>query len=120
MQMCMCCVDFSFCSNFHALECLVLLPLQVRKAVTVEHLAAEFGITTKVAVARIEELLQNGQLTGVTDDRGKFIYVTDAELQAIADVIRAKGRLSLADMARECTQVILSSLQTSTTTPGEP
>ena len=50
--------------------------IQTRKVVLFEDLAAEFSLTTKDVVDRIQRLMESGRLTGITDDRGKFIYVT--------------------------------------------
>ena len=40
-----------------------------------------------------------GRVTGVVDDRGKFIYITNQEMQKVADFIQERGRVSLADLA---------------------
>ena len=47
-----------------------------------------------------------GRITGVLDERGKFIYLSPDELQAVADLIKAKGRISIADLATEANAII--------------
>ena len=42
-----------------------------------EDLAAEFGMQTKDVVDRIEKLQETGRLLGITDDRGKYIHITE-------------------------------------------
>lgn len=43
---------------------------------------------------------------GVIDDRGKFIYITPEELNAVADFIRQRGRVSIAELARASNTLI--------------
>ena len=51
------------------------------------------------AVARVEDLQESGRLTGVLDDRGKFIHITPEEYAAVAKFVRQRGRVSIADLA---------------------
>ena len=39
------------------------------------------------------------RLTGVVDDRGKFIYISQEELEAVASFIKLQGRVSIQDLA---------------------
>ena len=50
--------------------------IQVRKVVLFEDLAAEFNMTSKDVIDRIQRLMESGRLQGITDDRGKFIHIT--------------------------------------------
>jgi len=54
----------------------------------------------------IQKLDKEGLISGVIDDRGKFIYVSREELQKIAKFINRKGRVSLEDIARESNKLI--------------
>ena len=45
-------------------------------------------------------------LTGVIDDRGKFIYISQEELEAVAKFIRQQGRVSIADLALNSNKLI--------------
>lgn len=72
-----------------------------RKMVVLEDLAAHFGMRAADAVAHVRELEAEGRITGIFDDRGKFIYISEAELQRVADFIMERGRVSIADLARE-------------------
>lgn len=47
-----------------------------------DELASKFSMKTQEAIDRIRRLMSEGILTGVIDDRGKFIYVTMDELNA--------------------------------------
>jgi DNA-binding MarR family transcriptional regulator len=76
------------------------------KVMMMDDLAAHFGLTTSSAVQRVQSLQAMGRVTGVLDERGKFIYLCPDELQAVADLIHAKGRISIADLATEANAII--------------
>jgi len=65
------------------------------KVVLLEDLAAQFGLKTQDAIDRLQTLMAEGTLSGVIDDRGKFIYIPESELEAVATFIRRRGRVSL-------------------------
>ena len=73
--------------------------IKARKVVVLEELAAQFGLRASEAVSRVRGLESMGRLTGVLDDRGKFIYISPAELATVADFINARGRVSIAELA---------------------
>ncbi|VDM32701.1 unnamed protein product [Toxocara canis] len=52
------------------------------KVVNMDELGAHFKLRTEEAIDRLNYFIENGTLTGVIDDRGKFIYITEEELQA--------------------------------------
>ncbi|XP_038601157.1 DDRGK domain-containing protein 1 isoform X2 [Tachyglossus aculeatus] len=76
------------------------------KIVLLEDLASHMGLRTQDAINRVQDLLANGTLTGVIDDRGKFIYITAEELAAMAQFIRQRGRVSIAELAQASTTLI--------------
>lgn len=43
---------------------------------------------------------------GVIDDRGKFISITPAELDSVADFIRQRGRVSISELAQASNSLI--------------
>lgn len=45
--------------------------IKQHKTVALDELAAEFGMRTQDAIARVQDLEASGRLTGVMDDRGK-------------------------------------------------
>lgn len=87
-----------------------------------EELAGEFNLKTQViynyyqfiiwynvmqaVIDRIHSLQSNGQLTGVIDDRGKFIYITREELKSVAKYIRQRGRVTLSELAESSNSLI--------------
>lgn len=40
-----------------------------------------------------------GRLSGVMDDRGKYIYISQEEMKAVADYIKREGRVSISHLA---------------------
>merc|ERR1711942_101388 len=76
------------------------------KVVLLEDLAAQFKLKTQEAIDRVTQLQEDGLLTGVIDDRGKFIYISQEELESVAKFIRQQGRVSIADLALNSNQLI--------------
>lgn len=77
------------------------------KVVVLEDLATEFKLKTQQAIERIQELQANDTITGVIDDRGKFIYISEEELQSVAKFIRQRGRVSITELA-ECSNNLIN------------
>lgn len=71
-----------------------------------EDLALHFRMKTQAAIDRITDLKKDGILTGVIDDRGKFIYISQKELDAVAKFIRQRGRVSIAELAEHSNNLI--------------
>ena len=80
--------------------------VQKQKIVLLEELAATFQLKTQDAIDRLQKLVAEGTLTGVIDDRGKFIYISKSEMEAVAKFIRQRGRVSLTDLAENSNQLI--------------
>ncbi|CAK0820698.1 unnamed protein product, partial [Prorocentrum cordatum] len=80
--------------------------VQVRKVVQLEDLAAEFRMKTSAAINRLEELEKLGRLSGIFDDRGKFVYITSEEMAGVADWLKKKGRITRADLVAACNRII--------------
>eukprot|EP00069_Balaena_mysticetus_P012515 bmy_07669T0 len=76
------------------------------KVVLLEDLASQVGLRTQDTINRIQDLLTEGTLTGVIDDRGKFIYITPEELAAMANFIRQRGRVSITELAQASNSLI--------------
>ncbi|NXG15217.1 DDRGK protein, partial [Grallaria varia] len=76
------------------------------KVIQLEDLASHLGLRTQDAINRIQALMADGTLTGVIDDRGKFIYITPEELAAVAQYIKQRGRVSIAELAQASNSLI--------------
>ena len=81
------------------------------KVVFLEDLAAHFQMKTQDAIDRVTTLVEEERLTGVIDDRGKFIYISSEELEAVAKFITQRGRVSIAELAENSNRLV--TLQTS-------
>lgn len=80
--------------------------IESSKVVLLEDLASHFGMRTQDAIARLQDLLADGSLTGVIDDRGKFISITAEELHSVAQFIRRRGRVSITELAQASNSLI--------------
>lgn len=76
------------------------------KVVMLEDLAAHFRLKTQDVIERVQDLQSSGDLTGVIDDRGKFIYITMDELESVAKYIRQHGRVSISELAESSNRLI--------------
>ncbi|ETV71152.1 hypothetical protein, variant [Aphanomyces astaci] len=80
--------------------------IESHKVVVLEDVAAEFGLRTEDARDRVAALVASGRLSGLLDDRGKFVSISDHEMNAVAAYIRTQGRLTLHDLGRECNRLV--------------
>ncbi|PIA50694.1 hypothetical protein AQUCO_01200128v1 [Aquilegia coerulea] len=60
----------------------------------------------KDCINRITSLESMGRLSGVMDDRGKYIYISQEEMKAVADYIKRQGRVSISHLASQSNQFI--------------
>lgn len=63
-------------------------------------------MSSKDVIDRIQRLMESGRLLGITDDRGKFIYITEQEFESIARYIKSRGRVNKADLLLECNKLV--------------
>ncbi|BAT92410.1 hypothetical protein LR48_Vigan05g144200 [Vigna angularis] len=80
--------------------------IKKHKCVPLEELAAEFKLRTQECINRITSLESMDRLSGVMDDRGKFIYISQEEMKAVADYIKRQGRVSISHLASKSNQFI--------------
>ena len=71
-----------------------------------EDLAAQFKLKAQEAIDRVTQLQEDGLLTGVIDDRGKFIYISMEEMEAVAKFIKQQGRVSISDLAMNSNKLV--------------
>jgi hypothetical protein len=55
--------------------------IKLRKVVNLEDLSGEFKLSASDLVDRLKHLESQGRICGIIDDRGKYIYMTEKELQ---------------------------------------
>ncbi|ESR65434.1 hypothetical protein CICLE_v10009059mg [Citrus x clementina] len=80
--------------------------IKKHKCIPLEDLAAEFKLRTQECINRITSLENMGRLSGVMDDRGKYIYISQEEMKAVADYIKRQGRVSISHLASKSNQFI--------------
>lgn len=80
--------------------------IKSNKVVVIEDLASQFKLKTQAVIDRIKDLQNDDILTGVIDDRGKFIYVSPQEMEAVAKFIKQQGRISIAELAENSNKLI--------------
>ncbi|XP_022863380.1 DDRGK domain-containing protein 1 [Olea europaea var. sylvestris] len=80
--------------------------IKKHKCVPLEDVAAEFKLRTQDCINRITSLENMGRLSGVMDDRGKYIYISLEEMKAVADYIKREGRVSISLLASKSNQFI--------------
>ena len=80
--------------------------LKENKVTVLEDMAAEFKLKVHDLLDRLQSLEQMGHLTGVIDERGKFIYITPAEMRAVAKFVQRKGRVRISALAQESNRLI--------------
>jgi len=68
------------------------------KVVNIDELASQFKLRVEEAVERLRHFVDSEMLTGVIDDRGKFIYISSDELQSVAKFINQRGRVSVQEL----------------------
>lgn len=76
------------------------------KVVVLEDLAATFKLKTQNVIDRIQDLQAEGILTGVIDDRGKFIYISQPEMEAVAKFVKQRGRVTITELAENSNRLI--------------
>ena len=80
--------------------------VKLHKVVLLEDLASEFNLATEDAMDRVEALQASNRLSGIVDDRGKFIYITEEEMEKVAKFVQRRGRLGFAELSKECNKLI--------------
>lgn len=80
--------------------------IETRKVVMLEELASEFNLKTNDAIERIRTLEQSKRLSGVFDDRGKFISISPEEMEQVARWLKQKGRINRADLVAGCNRLV--------------
>jgi hypothetical protein len=80
--------------------------IKQQKVAVLEDLASEFGLKVVDVISRVQALEQMGYISGVVDDRGKFIYIERGEMEAMAQFIKKKGRVRISALAQESSRLI--------------
>lgn len=64
-------------------------------------------LSVQECIKRIESLREGGRLCGVLDDRGRFLCLTEDELERLAAALKSQGRFSKeSDLVNACNRII--------------
>lgn len=80
--------------------------IKLRKVVSLEDLSGQFKIHPNELVERLKVLEANGRICGIVDDRGKYIYLTEKEINSLLKIFMNRGRISKTELIKECNKII--------------
>lgn len=80
--------------------------IKTKKMVPLEDMAAQFGIRTADVIEKVKQLEGDKRITGIMDDRGKYIYISDEEMKSVAAFIKQRGRIGISELAKESAGLI--------------
>merc|ERR1711957_884677 len=80
--------------------------IKIRKVVSLEDLTGKFKIPSGELVEKLNYLESTNRICGIIDDRGKYIFLTEKELQSIEKIFIQRGRISKNDLIKECNKII--------------
>ena len=80
--------------------------IKIRKVVSLEDISGTFKLSTNDIVMKLNQFEQEGRIFGIIDDRGKYIYITEKEMGLIEKMFMNRGRISKADLIKECNRLI--------------
>ncbi len=78
----------------------------MRKVVSLEDLSGVFKLSPNDVVDRLTVLEAQGKISGIVDDRGKYIFLTEKELASIEKIFMQRGRISKVELIKECNKII--------------
>jgi hypothetical protein len=90
-----------------ALDAAIVQFARLRRVLVLDDVAEDLGVRTSELLERVEGLRAAGSLRGVLDDRGKFVVVSDDDLDRLAAFVRQRGRVSLSELARHSNELIV-------------
>ena len=80
--------------------------IKIRKVVSLEDISGTFKLNPNKIVELLNKYEQEGRITGIIDDRGKYIYITEKEMGLIEKMLTNRGRISKTDLIKECNRLI--------------
>ena len=80
--------------------------IKIRKVISLEDISGTFKLSPNDIVMKLNQFEKEGRILGIIDDRGKYIYITDKEMALIEKMFVNRGRISKADLIKECNRLI--------------
>lgn len=81
--------------------------LQSIRSVSIDEMARRFDVSSERVVERIKELIQQRRITGIISDSGRFIYVSEDEIELIAERLANSDVAFRSDIVTMCSSVLL-------------
>jgi hypothetical protein len=76
----------------------VIAVLRKNKLSLLEDLSHKFKLSTKDLVSKIQELEKASSISGIFDERGKYLVIESDEWQSIKNYINVRGRVKKTDI----------------------
>ena len=92
--------------KIQALNRQLIAVLRKNKLSLLQDLSHKFKLSTKDMVSKIQELEQASSISGIFDERGKYLVIEGDEWQSIKNYITARGRVKKTDIMTECAKLI--------------
>ena len=84
-----------------------LLPLlRGRKTTGIAELAVQLRVSASALTAAIEGLQAEGSISGVWDERGRWLRVDESEWEQLRHWLDTRGRVSVADLVEQVRKVV--------------
>merc|ERR1711988_903858 len=80
--------------------------IKKHKVVQLEDLSTVSSMRTQELVDVLRKLEDRDELSGVIDDRGKYVYISPSEMEEVAQFIKRRGRVSIEDIAAQSNKLI--------------
>ena len=80
--------------------------IKIRKVISLEDISGTFKLSPNEIVMKLNQFEKEGRILGIIDDRGKYIYITEKEMSLIEKMFMNRGRISKADLIKECNRII--------------
>eukprot|EP00758_Cryptobia_borreli_P007794 Tbor_TRINITY_DN5332_c0_g1::TRINITY_DN5332_c0_g1_i1::g.5151::m.5151 len=101
-------------------EYLVNVAPKEHKVMELESMAKVLGVTVERLCSIVDSLLEAGDrnhqhsreseyepsICGIYDERGRFYFITDEEIEAIKRFIVLRGRFTISELSTECNRVV--------------
>lgn len=69
------------------------------KVIDLQEMAAEFSMRTHEVIAMVTKLEQRGEITGFFADHSKYMFLSNGEMQELAQYIEERGRVDVQQLA---------------------
>lgn len=76
------------------------------KLLVLDTASRQFSLSVEKIVSILEAMCADRTISGVFDEHGKFLFVSEAELKAVAKFMKNRGRVAVHELVRECNRLV--------------